>query len=56
MPLGSGDWIFHRLRLGIKLIVFFCMCRGHLGGTRAAVGESGMIDHAMAYCNGSAKR
>lgn len=50
-PFGSSDWVFRRLRLDVKLIVFFCMRRGHLGGYQscsspqceAAVGESGII-------------
>lgn len=50
-PFGSSDWVFRRLRLDVKSIVFFCMRRGHLGGYQscsspqceAAVGESGII-------------
>lgn len=50
-PLDSSGWIFHRLRLDVKLIVFFCMPRGHLGEYQscsspqyeAVVGESGII-------------
>ena len=49
--LGSSGWIFRRLRLDVKLIVFFFMRRGHLGGYQgcsspqyeAAVGESEII-------------
>jgi hypothetical protein len=65
-PFGSSDWVFCCLRLDIKLIVFFCMRRGHLGGYQscsspqyeAAVGESGIItiDRRYAMANGSAKR